>query len=135
MSNQKIVIGQTQKTVNLTLRSKVNVILGSRMYTTHHFMVIHPWAKYGKPMSNWKKNVMSWTQKLTWKNLLSLTLRSKVNMYQDYECARHIVSWWYTHVSNMVSNGQSKKKLWARHKFSNVLFLWNSYTDSFFNCL
>ena len=41
-----------QKPVNLTLRSKVNVILGSRMYMTHHFMVIHPWAKYGKPMSN-----------------------------------------------------------------------------------
>ena len=39
MSNQKIVIYRTQKhvkkPVNLTLRSKVNVVLGSGMYATH----------------------------------------------------------------------------------------------------
>ena len=31
------------------------------MYATHRFMVIHPCAKYGKPMSNHKK-VMGGTQ-------------------------------------------------------------------------
>ena len=35
MSNQKNFIYQTKKPVNLTLRSKVNVVLGSRMYTKH----------------------------------------------------------------------------------------------------
>ena len=29
--------------------------------------------------------------------------------YLDHECTRHIVSWWYTHVQNMVSQCQSKK--------------------------
>ena len=50
-----------QKPLNLTLRSKVNIELGSWMYATHRLMVIHPCAKYGKPMSNHKK-VMGRTQ-------------------------------------------------------------------------
>ena len=44
-----------QKPLNLTLRSKVNIESGSWMYATHCLMVIHPCAKYGKPMSNHKK--------------------------------------------------------------------------------
>ena len=44
-----------QKPLNLTLRSKVNIESGSWMYATHRLMVIHPCAKYGKPMSNHKK--------------------------------------------------------------------------------
>ena len=46
-----------QKPLNLTLRSKVNIESGSWMYATHCLMVIHPCAKYGKPMSNHKQEV------------------------------------------------------------------------------
>ena len=38
----------------MTLRSKVNIILGAWMYMTHCFMVIHPCAKYGMQMSKQK---------------------------------------------------------------------------------
>ena len=59
MSNHKKVKGRTRKHVknpiNLTLRSKFKVVSGSWMYATHRLMVIHPCAKYGKPMSNHKK--------------------------------------------------------------------------------
>ena len=59
MSNQNIVIGRTQKHVkkpiNLTEMSKFKVVSGSWMYVTYFLMVIHPCAKYGKPMSNQKK--------------------------------------------------------------------------------
>ena len=41
--------------INLTLRSKVNVVSGSWMCATHHLMVIYPWAKYGKSLSNQTK--------------------------------------------------------------------------------
>ena len=41
-----------QKPINLTLRSKANVVLGSWIKATHHLMVIH---KYGEPMSKQKK--------------------------------------------------------------------------------
>ena len=37
--------------MNLTLRSKVNVVSESLMYMTHPLMVIDPCAKYGMPMS------------------------------------------------------------------------------------
>ena len=36
----------------MTLRSKFKIISDSRMYETHRLMVIHPWTKYGKSMSN-----------------------------------------------------------------------------------
>ena len=39
-----------ENNINLTLRSKVNIVSGSWMYVTHHLVVIHPWAKYGMPM-------------------------------------------------------------------------------------
>ena len=41
--------------ISLTLRSKVNVIMGA-----HCLMAIYPCAKYGKPMSK-QKEVMGWT--------------------------------------------------------------------------
>ena len=41
--------------INLTLRSKVQVVSRSWKNARHHLMVIHPCAKYGKPMSNHKK--------------------------------------------------------------------------------
>ena len=44
-----------QRPINLTLKSKVNIESGTWMYATHSLMVIHPCAKYGKPMSNQKK--------------------------------------------------------------------------------
>ena len=59
MSKQHIVISETQKHVkipiHLTLRSKFKVLPGSWIYATHRLMVIHPCAKYGKPISNQKK--------------------------------------------------------------------------------
>ena len=65
MSYQKKVMGWTRKHVknpiNLTLRSKFKVVSGSWMYATHRLMVIHPCAKYGKPVSNQIK-VMGWTR-------------------------------------------------------------------------
>ena len=39
-----------QKPINLTLRSKINIESGSWMYATHRPVVIHPCAKYDKPM-------------------------------------------------------------------------------------
>ena len=52
-------MGRTWKHVknplNLTLGSKVNVLLGSWTYATYRFMMIHPCAKDGKPMSNQNK--------------------------------------------------------------------------------
>ena len=63
-----------QKPLDLTLRSKVNIDSGSWMYATHCLMVIHPCAKYGKPMSIQKK-VMGRTRKHV-KNPINLTLRS-----------------------------------------------------------
>ena len=63
MSHQKIVKGRTRKQVknpvNLTLKSKINILSGSWMYryATHPLMGINPCAKYGKPMSNQKKVV------------------------------------------------------------------------------
>ena len=64
-----------QKPLNFTLRSKVNIESGSWMYATHCLVVIHPCAKYGKPMSN-HKNVMGRARKHV-KNPINLTLRSK----------------------------------------------------------
>ena len=100
----------------LTLRSKVNVESGSWMYATHPLMVIDPCAKYGKSMSH-QKIVKDRTQKQV-KNPINLTLWSKSTSYRDHECTgkQHILSWWYTHVPNMVSQCQTKKKLLAGHK-------------------
>ena len=47
------------------------------MYATHPLIVIHPCAKYGKPMS--KQNVIGHTRKHV-KNPINLTLRSKINV-------------------------------------------------------
>ena len=59
MSNKKKVMGRTKIHVksfkNLTLSTTIDAATGSWMYATHHLMVIHPCAKYGKPMSNHKK--------------------------------------------------------------------------------
>ena len=64
--------------VNLTLRSKINVVLGSWMYATHRQTVLQPCVKFGKQMSNRGKGMGH-----TWihvKNPIYLTLRSKVNI-------------------------------------------------------
>ena len=31
--------------------------------------------------------------------------------YMDHECTRYIISWWYTHVPNMVSQCQSRTRI------------------------
>ena len=58
MSKLTEVTGRTwrhvKNSINLTLRSKFNVVSGSWMHATHHTLVIYPCAKYGKPMSNQK---------------------------------------------------------------------------------
>ena len=98
-----------KKLINLTLKSQVKVVSGLTMFVTHSLMVIHPFAKYGKAMSRQKK-VMSRTWRHV-KNLINLTLRSKVNVVSDHEWTPHIVSRWYTHMPNMVSQCQSKKTI------------------------
>ena len=65
-----------KNTPNLTLTSKVKVILGSQMYATHRLMVIHPCAKYGMPMSK-DKNVTGWIWSHV-NNTINLTWRSNV---------------------------------------------------------
>ena len=60
--------------INLTLRSKVNVVSGSWMYLTHSLMVIHPCAKYGMPMLKLTEG------RNTWQKPINLTLRSEVNI-------------------------------------------------------
>ena len=80
--------------INWTLRSKFKVVSGSWMYATHHFMVIHPWAKYGKPMSI-QRTVMDRTWKHV-KNTINLTSRSKFKAVSEswmYVTMWHIVSW------------------------------------------
>ena len=58
-SKDEKAVPQTQSHVknslNLKLRSKVNVVSRSWMNATHFFMVIDPCAKYCKPMSKQKK--------------------------------------------------------------------------------
>ena len=71
-------------TINLTLKSKFNVVSGSWMYLTHCLMVIDTCAKYGMPMVKGHHRIWN-------------------------ECTRLIVLWWYTDVQNMVSQCQSKK--------------------------
>ena len=67
-------MGRTQKHVQKPSKFdlEVKVILGLKMYATHHLIVIHPCAKYGKQMSNHKKGIV--------KNPIYFTLRSKVNV-------------------------------------------------------
>ena len=54
-------MGRTRKhvknPVNFSLSSTLKVVCGSWMYATHRLMVIHPCAKYGKPMLNEKKDM------------------------------------------------------------------------------
>ena len=56
MSGLTEVTGRTwrhvKNSINLTLRSKFKVVSGSWMFAIHRLMVIHPYAKHGKPMSN-----------------------------------------------------------------------------------
>ena len=96
--------------INLTLRSKVNVVSGSWMYTSSHCH--RPMCKFGMPMS--KQTEVTGR---TWRHDKSLLIspwgqRSTSN--RDHECTCHIFSWWYTHVPNMVSLCQTKKKIMGR---------------------
>ena len=72
-------MGWTQKPSKFDLEVKVKVILGLKMYATHHLIVIHPFAKYGKQMSNHKKGFGQ--TKIHVKNPnIYFILRSKVNV-------------------------------------------------------
>ena len=69
-----------QNSINLTLRSKVNVVSRSWMYVIYRLMVIDHCAKYDMKMSN-----RSWPWGQRWRS------------YWNHECTQHIVlSWWYT---------------------------------------
>ena len=118
-----------KKLINSTLKSQVSVASGLSMFVTHPLMAIHPFAKYGKAMSRQKK-VMSRTWRHV-KNLINLTLRSKVNVVSDHECTTHIVSRWYTHMPNMVSQCQSKNQLWAWHESAQTDWESNGQTKWF----
>ena len=102
------------KLINLTLRLKVNVVLGSWMYLTHSLTVIDPCAENGMPM--WKLTEVTGR---TWrhdKSPINLTLKSEVNiksgtwMYLSYllividPCAKY---------GKPMSN---KKSSWNGHK-------------------
>ena len=104
-----------QKPINMTLRSKVNFELGKWIYVSHLLMVIDPCAKYGKPLSNKKNSYEPDTEHV--KNPINLTLRSKFKVASRswmYVTHRLMVIH-YTHVPNMVSHSQIKKKFWAGH--------------------
>ena len=78
--------------INMTLRSKVNVVSGSWMYLTHPVMVIDPCAKYGMPMS--KQTEITGR---TWRHDKSLLIwpwgQSSI-LNQEHECTCRIFSWW-----------------------------------------
>ena len=112
LSKDKKAVGQTWSCVK-TLRSNVNTV--SRwMYATHisWWWSIDPCAKY-MPMSKETK-VRGWTSSHVLKKTINLTSRSKIKVIlKSWICTTHI-SWWYTHVPNVVCQCQSKKKLRAR---------------------
>ena len=108
-----------QKLINLSLRSKVNMESGSWMYMSHLHMVIGPCAEYGKLNSNGPDTK-------TCQKPYKFDLEARSNL--DYECTWHIIQW-YTHVPNMVSHCQTKKKLWARLESAQTER--QTYSDSF----
>ena len=85
---------QCHKPYNLTLRSKVNIILGSWLYTTHCLIVIHPmcqmWYASINPNRSYRLDTKPWDVN----NPMDLTLRWKINVVSNHECMQHIVSWW-----------------------------------------
>ena len=89
------------------------------MYLTHPLMVIDPCAKYGMPMSKLTE-VTGWT----WRHDKSYELDTKT-CQKPYKFDLEVkvqsriwimnvhhthISWWYTHVPNMVSQCQTKTR-------------------------
>ena len=97
--------------VNLTLRSKINVVLGSWMYTTHRLTVVHLCAKFDKQMSNRKKGMGR--TRIHVKNPIYLTLRSKVNVMSGlWMCATHCLM--VKHQCAKYGKPMSTKKIMGR---------------------
>ena len=67
-------------------------------------------------MCNGRFGVYSWTSVSTECVWIYTWNGQSSRSYLDHECTRHIVSWWYIHVPNMVSQCQTIKKLWAGHE-------------------
>ena len=67
-------------------------------------------------MCNGRFGVYSWTSLSTERVWIYTWNGQSSRSYLDHECTRHIVSWWYIHVPNMVSQCQTIKKLWAGHE-------------------
>ena len=74
-------------------------------------MVIDRWAKYGKPISN---KISYGPDTKTCQNPYKFDNEVKYKVVRT----QHIVLWWYSHVPNMVSQCQTKKKLWVGHESS-----------------
>ena len=121
MSNHKKDMGRTRKHVNnpinLTFRSKFKVVSGSWMYATHRLMVIHPCAKYGKPMSNHKK-VMGRTRICTDRRT-EWFLYTSLNFVRGGYNDNHSLTL-------MSSINQSRGSVKPNHSFMMVLKIWKS---------
>ena len=83
----------------LTLRPKVKVIQGSWMYVTHRPMVIHSCAN----VKGCGLNTKACQQSCKFDRASKVNIVSGSHRYRDVHCMRHIISWWRTHVPNMVS--------------------------------
>ena len=96
-----------------TYRSKFEVILRSRLYTTSCLLVIQTcakiWYDYVKEKRRFAR-LNSW-----WKYFWYWGYRSR--SYRVNACSRCIVPWWFTHVPNKVWLSQrTKKTLNSEHK-------------------
>ena len=109
----------------MTWRSKVNIQSGSWMYTSHPLLVIDQSAKFDMPMSK-----LTEVTGRTWQKPLNLTWGQRSTLNRDHECTWHIVWWWYIYVPNMVSQCQSKKKLWAGHENMSKTLYFSSWGQS-----
>ena len=93
-----------QKTINLTLRSKVNI------KTRHIVLWWYTCLPNMVSLCQIKKKL--WAERDNFQKPYKFYLKVKgqrSRSYLDLECTRQIASWWYTHVSNMVSQDQPKK--------------------------
>ena len=77
--------------INLTLRSKVNIMSGSWMYVTYPLMVIDACAKYCMPKPKQTK-VTGWTQRYD-KNLYIWHWDQRYMSNRDHQCTQHILSY------------------------------------------
>ena len=83
----------------LTLRSKIKGHTEVKDVHNYSIIAIHSCAKFGVPVSYSKDDL---AQKQIHGEIIILILRPRSRSYRDHEVVRHIVSWCYTHVPDMV---------------------------------